>query len=245
MSRTFSTIPAIASSASRLVASTSTWRQRSSAWRTRNSADGGLTGGLTGGRRDEREQPRDLVARWISSLKGRPASASGSIAEGLLDRRADVVDHRVQPDDADHIGGVLDQRAEARLRALLGALLGQRDALQRERDLAGERGEALLGGVAERVLGVDRQRPLQALAREHRRQAHLVAFELEHDHASGGLARRAGSRGACSAGSARARGSVPRSPPTGTSGPSSRSARYRHARSGSSTTARAASRAAS
>ncbi len=73
---------------------------------------------------------------------------------------------------------------ESRASALLGgAFLGQRDALQRERHLAGERGEAHLCAATQRVLAEHRERTLQALAYEQRRQAHLASRELEHDDA--------------------------------------------------------------
>ena len=106
---------------------------------------------------------REASSSWTSSPRDCSARSVGLVPEGRLDRGADVVDGRVLADHADHVGGVLDQRAQPRLRALVGALLGDGDALQRERDLAGERAEALLGGVVELVLGDHGERALQAL----------------------------------------------------------------------------------
>ena len=54
----------------------------------------------------------------------------GWVPKRLPDGRADVGDASLTLEDADDIGGVLDQRAEALFRAADGALFGERDHLR-------------------------------------------------------------------------------------------------------------------
>src|ERR1700724_1088302 len=50
------------------------------------------------------------------------------VSEHPLDRWAHVVDRAILSNDANHVGGVLHERAEARLRASIECLFGQRCA---------------------------------------------------------------------------------------------------------------------
>ena len=61
------------------------------------------------------------------------------VAEHALDRRALVGDLPAGTEHGDEVARVLDERAEARLAAPPVDLLGERDAVERERDLRGER----------------------------------------------------------------------------------------------------------
>src|SRR5438067_914072 len=68
----------------------------------------------------------------------------GLPAEHALDRRALVADDAVGPDDGDEVARVLDKRAEPRLGAPAVQLAAHVLAVDRERDLVGERSQQLL-----------------------------------------------------------------------------------------------------
>jgi hypothetical protein len=131
---------------------------------------GGRPRRLTGERGDERQHALCLLG--VDDVDERAlGDRLGGMAEHLLDRGADVAHGAVAADDADDVGGVLDQRAEPCLRALLQGLLGQRRAVQRKGDLGGERREALLGGPRERLDALHGEHSGELLAQEQRRQA--------------------------------------------------------------------------
>ena len=139
-----------------------------------------LAAGLRGDRGDEQANALHLVG-----VDDRRELLIGDrlrrVAEGLLDRWADVLHERVLADDADHIGGVADQRAEPRLGALVHRLLGQHRHAQRERDLAREPREALLDGAPKRPLAAHGEHARELLAREQRRKEAGLPGLLKRD----------------------------------------------------------------
>src|SRR6185437_13536850 len=142
MSRILSTMPSTASSPRRFAPSASTSRQPSEAWRTEFGHQG-LAGRLCRDRRKERRHAHDLVG--VHHVGERTvAQGLREVPEHLLYRGAEVVDAAVPPHDADHVGGVLDERPQSRLGALVESLLRERRALERQRHLGGQRREALL-----------------------------------------------------------------------------------------------------
>ena len=70
----------------------------------------------------------------------------GRVAEHALDRRALVGDLAAGAEHRDEVARVLDERAEARLAAPPVHLLGERDAVERERHLRGQRPQRGLDG---------------------------------------------------------------------------------------------------
>ena len=91
----------------------------------------------------------------------------GGVAEDPLDRRALVGDRVVGAQDGDEVGGVGDQRGEARLAGLAVDLLRQLGAAQRQRHLVGQGAHRVAGvGVAARSAGHD----------EHQQRAGVVAL---------------------------------------------------------------------
>ena len=95
-------------------------------------------------RRTRRRRPAGAAggsSRSGSSRRSKrvPIDVLGRVAEDALDRRALVDDGGVGVEHGDEVAGVLHERAEARLALAAVDLLGQRRALERERDLRGQR----------------------------------------------------------------------------------------------------------
>ena len=103
-----------------------------------------------GDRRDERIHLVALVGMHDLD-QAAPGERAGKVAQHALHRRAQIADRAVLPHDADHVGGVLDERAQPRLRAPVCSFFGERRALQGERHGAGQRREALLRGAIQPV----------------------------------------------------------------------------------------------
>ena len=73
------------------------------------------------------------------------------VAEHAFDRRAHVADRRVRIDHHDDVGGVLDERGEARLALTADEVLREHRTLEREGDLRGQRLETVARGSRQRV----------------------------------------------------------------------------------------------
>ena len=128
----------------------------------------------------------------------------GGVAEDALDRGALVDDRPGRVEHGDEVARVPDQRAEARLARAPVHLLGQRRALERERDLGRQRGEAALQGLRDPLLARDRQQPVRFAAyrerqrervRRSRRQPELVTRERGNSGLSAGCEQRVDGRG--------------------------------------------------
>ncbi len=142
----------------------------------------GLPRGCRGGCCEHRVDARCVVA--VDEFRHRPPDhLLGCVAERRLDRRARELERPVGIHDADHVRGVADQGTEPRLGALVVALLGERDGLERERDLAGEHLKAFLGGAAEQPGRPHSQRARERLLGEQRRERQHVAALLDADYA--------------------------------------------------------------
>ena len=93
-------------------------------------------------RRQERQHTR-LVVLVDQVDEPRALELLGFGAEQARRGRARVADHGGRLDDRHDVGGVLDERREPRLALAEQQVLGERRALERERDLRGERPEAV------------------------------------------------------------------------------------------------------
>ncbi len=120
------------------------------------------------------------VVRVDQVVEPRRGQRGGRVAQHPRDGRAEVADHAVGVDDGDHVGGVLHQRAEARLAA--DDILGQDRRVERQRGVVAddlERRLALADAVEVHVVGVrDEDRAAREAAAgqrddEHRRARHL------------------------------------------------------------------------
>ena len=87
------------------------------------------------------------------AVEAGPDHVGRGVAEDALDRGALVDDRGVGVEHGDEVAGVLDERAEARLALAAVDLLGQRGALERERDLRGQRPQRALLRAAQRARG--------------------------------------------------------------------------------------------
>ena len=105
---------------------------------------------------------RAAAAAWprssASSRSCRTIADDRLVAEDRTGGRARVPDAVVLVDDQDHVGGVLDQRAEVLLALAPVDLVGQRDPLQRQRGLRGEHLDRPLQHGQHLFVGADRQR---------------------------------------------------------------------------------------
>ena len=114
--------------------------------------DGGAGGAVVGGRVVEEVQEAALLALREQAREARADDLVGRVAEDALDGRALVDDPCVGVEHGDEVARRADERAEARLARAAVDLLGQRGALERERDLGGERAQAVLRGAGAGVL---------------------------------------------------------------------------------------------
>ncbi len=144
MSRVLSTIPRTFGSCSRLV------RRVSVAMYVPSDGAGGTRRArvslAVADRREERQDPR-LVVLVDQVDEARALELPGVGAEHPRRRRARVADHGGRLDDGHDVRRVLDERREPRLALTQQQVLGQGRALERERDLRGERPEAVGGGA--------------------------------------------------------------------------------------------------
>ena len=112
----------------------------------------GLAAGV-GGAVGQQVQQAALLVGVQQAVEARADHVLGGVAEDALDRRALVDDRGVGVEDRDEVAGVLDERAEARLALAAVDLLGQRRALERERDLRGQRAQRTVLRAAQRARG--------------------------------------------------------------------------------------------
>ena len=93
----------------------------------------------------EATQQADVLVGVQQTLEGLADELLGGEAEHLLDRRALVDDPHVGVEHRDEVRGVLDQGGEAGLAGTAVDLLAEPGALERQRDLVGQRGQGLAG----------------------------------------------------------------------------------------------------
>ena len=154
----------------------------------------GRPGAGDGGLDEHLQQPRAVALGRRGARSGVPTTSSGVVAEHPLDRRALVVDAcRRGRATVMRSLAVPDQRAEARLAAPAVHLLAQRGAVERERDLGGERPQRRAGACA---AFVDRGDRASAGARASAPGLNARACRARRGDAALGLLGRAGRRGA-------------------------------------------------
>ena len=151
-SRLLRTIPRTASSSSRFVCRTSNWRSVPSLWRSEHSRTSVSLPAYARAVGQQAQQAAVLVGGQQAVEAGADHVLRG-VAEDALDRRALVDDGGVGVEHGDEVAGVLDERAEARLALAAVDLLGQRRALERKRDLRGQRAQRALQRAAQRTRG--------------------------------------------------------------------------------------------
>src|SRR6185503_1543402 len=169
-------------------------------------------GAVVGGGVVEQVQQAALLALRQQAREAGADDLVGRVAEHPLDGRALVDDPRVGVEHGDEVARGADERAEARLARAAVDLLRQRGALERERDLGGERAQAVLRGAGAGVLaahdqqaaglGADRQAEDDGLAvvaadvqvgatlgRERQERAAVVRGSAQQRAGSGGRER--------------------------------------------------------
>ena len=108
---------------------------------------------------DQVHHPGDVGPRFRVHQVLEPVALDLDVAEDGGGGRGRVGDHAVVADDQDRVRGVAHQRAEQRLAALPDDLLGERDALDRQRRLAGQDLERRRQVGEGRLLAVDGEHP--------------------------------------------------------------------------------------
>ncbi len=108
---------------------------------------------------DQVHHPGDVGPRFRVHQVLEPVALDLDVAEDGGGGRGRVGDHPVVADDQDRVRGVAHQRAEQRLAALPDDLLGERDALDRQRRLAGQDLERRRQVGEGRLLTVDGEHP--------------------------------------------------------------------------------------
>ena len=141
------------------------WSQKSSRCRIRDSMRRGRNPSFAA-RGGQELEDRRLVVGVDQARELGPLDLRGVVAEHAFHRRADVAHGRIGVDHHHDVGRVLDERSEPRLRLLAEEVLGQRGAVERERDL---RGQGL-----QRVAVLPRQ---GHLAPDHQQAAELFLHE--------------------------------------------------------------------
>jgi hypothetical protein len=109
-----------------------------------------------GGRRDAACEAL-AIAGDGQAVEARPHELLGRIAEDARARRALIAHRRVRLQHGDEVARVAHQRSEARLAAAAVHLLLQHGAVERERDLAGQRAQRRLLGLGCRGAAGDDQ----------------------------------------------------------------------------------------
>ena len=118
-------------------------------------------GGVPGMAAQAGQPPQGAIPGGVRGQVPHVGALGSDVAEHAGRRRRGVPDQAVVGDDQDHIGGVLDQRAEVGLAALADDLLVERDAFDGQRHLVGQ--------DVERGRQPD-QAPARAEHREHTNQ---------------------------------------------------------------------------